>query len=143
MMNRGKTAHMKEIVSLLIEKGADINITDSEYRRTPLHQVCFKGTLEIVRNLLDNGANINAKDSHGRTSFCYCLRNGNLRIGLHSELPGSGAHQLQSFLNNHEEGNKILKYLVESGADINCRDTKDQSVLDHAYKTCKPFGTLL
>jgi hypothetical protein len=28
MMNRGKTVHMKEIVSLLIEKGADINITN-------------------------------------------------------------------------------------------------------------------
>jgi hypothetical protein len=38
---------------------------------------------------------------------------------------------------------KILKYLVESGADINCRDTIDQSVLDHAYKTCKPFATFL
>jgi hypothetical protein len=36
-----------------------------------------------------------------------------------------------------------MKYLVESGADINCRDTKDQSVLDHAYKTCKPFATFL
>jgi ankyrin repeat protein len=27
---------MKGIVSLLIEKGADINITDSKYGRTPL-----------------------------------------------------------------------------------------------------------
>jgi hypothetical protein len=54
---------------------------------------------------------------------------GNFRIGL---------VDLQSYLNNHEEGNKIMKYLVESGADINCRDTKDQSVLDYAYKTCRP-----
>ena len=128
---------MKGIVSLLIEKGADINITDSKYGRTPLHQVCFDGTLEAVRHLRDNGANINAKDSDGKTPLFYCLRtlrNGNFRIGL---------VDLQSYLNNHEEGNKIMKYLVESGADINCRDTKDQSVLDYAYKTCRPFATFL
>jgi ankyrin repeat protein len=64
--------HLKEILSLLIEKGADINITDI-HSRTPLHQVCFEGTLEIVRNLLDNGANINAKDSYGMTPLFYCL----------------------------------------------------------------------
>jgi predicted nucleic acid-binding protein len=58
---------------------------------------------------------------------------------FHPRLSSYNAEQFQTFLNNHEEGNKILKYLVESGADINCRDTKDQSVLDHAYKTCKPL----
>ena len=72
--------HMKEIVSLLIEKGADINITESVYRRSPLQQVCFEGNLEIVRNLLDNGVNINAKDSHGKTPLFYCLRNDNGKI---------------------------------------------------------------
>jgi hypothetical protein len=41
MVNRGKTVHLKEILSLLIEKGADINITDI-HSRTPLHQVCFE-----------------------------------------------------------------------------------------------------
>jgi ankyrin repeat protein len=101
--NRGKTVHMKEIVSLLIEKGADINITDSEYR-TPLHQVCVDRNLEIVRHLLDNGANINAKDSDGRTPLFYCLREGH----FHPILSPYNAEQFQSFLNNHEEGNKIL-----------------------------------
>jgi hypothetical protein len=33
--NVRKTVHMKGIVSLLIEKGADINITDSKYGKTP------------------------------------------------------------------------------------------------------------
>ena len=141
MVNRGKTTHMEEIVSLLIEKDADINIAESEYRRTPLHQVCFEGTLEIVRNLLDNGANINAKDIHGNTPLFYCLRNHNRMIGLHANLPDSD--RLQSYLNNNEEGNKILKYLVESGADINCRDAEDLYVLDHAYQSFRPFATFL
>ena len=139
---------LPEIVSLLIEKGADINITDSEHRRTPLHQACNEGTLEIVRHLLDNGANINAKDSYGMTSLFYCLRNGNFQIGLRLYLldrvtTDSDAQQFQSYLNIREEGNKIMKYLVERGADINCRDAEDQSVLDYAYKTCRPFATFL
>lgn len=134
---------MKEIVSLLIEKGADINITDSKYRRTPLHQVCAEGTLEIVRNLLDNGANINAKDSLGLTPLVYCLRSNFFKIGLYFDTPHSRGPNLQSYLNNDEEGNKILKYLVESGADINCRDTGELSVLDHAISRCRPFATFL
>ena len=133
MVYRRKMVHMKEIVSLLIEKGAAINITESVYRRSPLQQVCFEGNLEIVRNLLDNGVNINAKDSHGKTPLFYCLRNDNGKIWLHAHLQESdGRVHLQSVLNNHEEGNKIMKYLVERGADINCRDTEDLSVLYHA-----------
>lgn len=143
MMNKGKTVHMKEIVSLLIEKGADINITNSEYRRTPLHQVCFDGTLETVRHLLDNGANINAKDSYGMTSLFYCLRTDIHRRLCYAMPKVDGRVHIQSYLINQKEGNKIMKYLVESGADINCRDTEDQSVLDYAYKTCRLFGTLL
>jgi hypothetical protein len=69
-----------------------------------------------------SGANINAKDSDGMTPLFYCLREGH----FHPRLSSYNAEQFQTFLNNHEEGNKILKYLVESGADINCRDTKDQ-----------------
>ena len=34
-----------------------------------------------------------------------------------------------------------MKYLVERGADINCRDVEDLSVLGYAYKTCRPFAT--
>ena len=142
MVNRGKTVHLKEIVSLLIEKGADINITDI-HSRTPLHQVCFEGTLEIVRNLLDNGANINAKDSYGMTPLFYCLRT-DIHMRLDYYIPWVGGRvPAQSYLINQKEGNKILKYLVESGADINCRDTEDQSVLDHAYQSCRPFATFL
>jgi ankyrin repeat protein len=48
------------IVSLLIEKGADINITDSKYGRTPLHQVCFDGTLEAVRHR-GKGIHVNSR----------------------------------------------------------------------------------
>jgi hypothetical protein len=129
-------------VSLLIEKGADINITDLQHSRTPLHLVCFEGTLEIVRNLLDNGANINAKDSYGKTPLFYCLRTDIQRIRHGIPRVGNLVH-IQSYSINQKEGIKIMKYLVESGADINCRDTKDQSVLDYAFQTCRPFATYL
>ena len=129
-------------MSLLIEKGADINITDLQRSRTPLHLVCFEGTLEIVRNLLDNGANINAKDSYGQTPLFCCLRTDIDR--LHYDIPWVGRRvQKKSYSIDQKKGIKIMKYLVESGADINCRDTKDQSVLDYAYQTCRPFATFL
>jgi hypothetical protein len=48
------------------------------------------------------------------TPLFYCLRR-----DYFYQRPSSNAEQFQIVLNNHEEGNKILKYLVESGADIN------------------------
>ena len=128
-------------MSLLIEKGADINITDLQHSRTPLHLVCFEGTLEIIRNLLDNGANINAKDSYGKTPLFYCLRT-EIDERLHYDIPRVGS-RVQSYLIDQKEGFKIMKYLVESGADINCRDPRDYSVLDYAFQTCRPFATFL
>jgi ankyrin repeat protein len=77
------------------------------------------------------------------TSLFYCLRT-NIHRRLYYDIPEvDGRVHIQSYLINQKEGIKIMKYLVESGADINCRDTQDQSVLDYAYQTCRPFATFL
>lgn len=46
-----------EIIKLLLEKGADCNILDSE-GHTPLHTTAFEGNTEIAKLLLNHGARI-------------------------------------------------------------------------------------
>jgi ankyrin repeat protein len=53
-------------VSLLLEAGADPNLTSRE-GGTPLHTAAFTGDLEIAELLLANGADPDATDPKGHT----------------------------------------------------------------------------
>jgi len=55
----------KEVVELLIAKGADVNAKD-KYGKIPLHRAC-ECEKEIAELLLDKGADVNAKDNDGET----------------------------------------------------------------------------
>jgi ankyrin repeat protein len=57
-----------EIVSLLIELGADIHAKDDD-GKTALMSAAESGHTEIVSLLLDLGADIDAKDNRWRNSF--------------------------------------------------------------------------
>jgi len=55
-----------EIVTLLLEKGAGINIQDKD-GRTPLHEAMSYRAFEVARFLVENGANVNLKNKDGET----------------------------------------------------------------------------
>ena len=57
----------KEIVELLIDKGAELNIKDDD-GVTPLHEAVVSiGQKDIIELLITNGADINAKTKRGST----------------------------------------------------------------------------
>ena len=61
-----------DIVKLLIEKGANVNIPESYNKLTPLHRACYmpnNSSLEIVKLLIENGADLSIKDGLDRTAF--------------------------------------------------------------------------
>ena len=68
-----------EIVSLLIENGADVNTIDSVVDKTPLMHALSNPrpgshSLEIVSLLLETGAEVNASNNNGSTPLMYASR---------------------------------------------------------------------
>ncbi|CAG8644856.1 11363_t:CDS:2, partial [Acaulospora colombiana] len=55
------------VIRLLIEFGADLNISDDWDRWTPLHHACKEGNLEVVKYFInDCCADTSIRDKHGR-----------------------------------------------------------------------------
>jgi ankyrin repeat protein len=89
------TGH-KKAVSLLLEKGANVNAKDRKEGRTPLHVACCRNARgAIVSLLLEKGANIHAKEYDGRTPLHRACEYG------------------------HEN---IILLLLDKGADVNAKD---------------------
>ena len=65
----------KEMVELLLAKGADINTG----KWTPLHGAVY-GHNDIVELLIAKGANVNARDGFGRTPLFYAQYQGRTKI---------------------------------------------------------------
>ncbi len=63
-----------DIVPLLLEKGANVNLADSG-KRTPLLVASEIDHLELVKALVAKGADVNAKDSRGQTPLSVAQRN--------------------------------------------------------------------
>ena len=83
----------KEIVELLIAKGADVNAKNDKFVGTFLHWAAAGGQNEIVKLLIAKGADVNATDGDGDTA-------------LH--LAGSTTASTE-----------IAELLISKGADVN------------------------
>ncbi|OJJ30969.1 hypothetical protein ASPWEDRAFT_674259 [Aspergillus wentii DTO 134E9] len=97
----------KEIVQLLLDNNADVNLMTSRYHRSILALAMPSDDPEILEILLDNNADINARDSHGDPV-------------LHvATLLGSGI---------------FFKLLLERGADINITGWDGRTALQIAER---------
>jgi len=63
----------KEIVELLIAKGADVNVKFGN-GMTPLHYAALRGRKEIAELFIANGADVNAKNDGGKTPLDEAAR---------------------------------------------------------------------
>ncbi len=103
-LHRALRREHKEIVKLLLEHGADVNIKDA-HGYTALHLAVYSGNIEIIQLLLACGADIHAKHVDETTP-------------LHA-----------AFINTHKE---IIKLLVKNNANVNAKNIRGITPLHYA-----------
>ncbi|KAK4328896.1 hypothetical protein Pmani_000705 [Petrolisthes manimaculis] len=132
------------IVSLLIERGANVNAEDSN-RTSPLHTACFYGHQRIVQLLLDSGANVNAQDGRGNTPLYSSIEGTHSTIinllldhGADTTLANMEGHLFTHLVNEflvravHSFSVADVISLLRAHADPNSRDSYGFPVLSHA-----------
>ncbi|OHE95143.1 hypothetical protein CORC01_09530 [Colletotrichum orchidophilum] len=92
-----------QMMEILIEYGADINLPDEDDFGTPLHKAVDENFEQGVRLLLENGANPNRRNSVYQTPLFLAVELGQLGMA---------------------------KLLVEFGADVHACDTDGMSLLN-------------
>ncbi|KAL2848944.1 ankyrin repeat-containing domain protein [Aspergillus pseudodeflectus] len=116
----------QEIVKLLLDKGADINVQGGEYGNA-LQAASFGGHQKIIQLLLEKGADINAQGGHygnalqaaslqGHTEIVCLLLDKGADIDARGGEYGD-ALQAASFGGYQE----IVRLLLDKGADINAQ----------------------
>jgi ankyrin repeat protein len=98
-----------EIVKILVESGANVNLKNKENGKTALMYAAGNGYTEVCQYLINSkGILLNAKDKAGKTALMYAV-----------------------FFARKE----IVQLLIESGANVNSRTDTDESAMSIAMKT--------
>ncbi|MCA9101717.1 MAG: ankyrin repeat domain-containing protein [Planctomycetales bacterium] len=88
-----------ELLSMLIEAGADVNASVDQGKKYPLGLAACSGNVEATEFLLDTGASVNAKSPAGYTALIETIYR----------------------LHNSESLLPIIDLLVHWGADLDCQ----------------------
>ncbi|CAG9773806.1 unnamed protein product [Ceutorhynchus assimilis] len=107
-----------EILRILLDSGAPLNVCDNKTFYTPLHLAVMFQRVQTVKELLKCGnCNVDAQDVKGNTPLYYaCVRNSN--------------------------NLKIIESLLQNGADCQKRNCKEQTVLQicevkNLFRVCR------
>lgn len=127
-----------EVVEVLLEYGADVNVTMS-HMHTPLMSAARNNHTPVVKLLCENGADVNAADVSGRTALanaftCFSHPIDPLLVmhlidaGADLNFPDiSGETPLLNGLMG--VSNDAMKVLIMNGMDVNARDDGGRTTL--------------
>jgi ankyrin repeat protein len=116
------------VVSCLLERGAEVDARD-DIEGTPLMAAAAYRHLDVLELLLGKGANVNAKNSEGRSALSFALESkGQSGMGMKVDE----AKTLWESGNNANV--RVIKSLVNHGADINTRDNTGKTPLMSAAR---------
>jgi len=123
----------------LVDKGADINISDN-HKQSPLHYASYSGYLDITKYLLDKGADVKAKDKDGNTPLHNAIRSDNYKLAVIECLIKKGADSNARDNNGNTPLHiaarfstlEVVKYLIGQGADMMAKGSMNHTPLHFA-----------
>ncbi|MFC2145871.1 ankyrin repeat domain-containing protein, partial [Acidobacteriota bacterium] len=124
----------REIVKLLIQKGANVNAANFE-KVTPMHVAAYAGRVPIAQLLIEAGADINARNAFGDTPLHWAVFYG--RKELVNLLVEKGVNvdaksdEGTFFLHEGAAGGheKLVNMLIEKGANIKTENSNGGTLL--------------
>jgi ankyrin repeat protein len=128
-------------VKLLLEQGANINLTDN-IGRNALHFALenSKANTEIIKLLIDKGIDVDVRDKYGITPLHLCCRRGHYDalVILLERGASVNAKDSKNYSVLHEavfrKNYNCMRELLDRGADINAVDDFGKTVLHEAFE---------
>jgi ankyrin repeat protein len=119
----------EDIIRILIEAGADVNLKSGAFGQTPLFFAVQNNHVEAVRFLIESGANVDIWDDSGGTPLSHAIVRGHTGIAhllrqsgaqtLEVEMPADNA-DIHSLLRRVQENHlNIVRDLIERGVNVN------------------------
>ena len=129
-----------EILKLLIENGAALDVKNRQGGQTALIFAAHWGHTEVVRYLIAKGANLNVQMDDGWTALIDSISRGNLEVA--KILIESGADTnvksntgwtalMAAAYENHPD---IVDLLIKGGADVKSTNASNDTALDIAKR---------
>jgi ankyrin repeat protein len=129
------------IVKLLLDLGANINLTD-DFGRNALHFAHKnpKVNMGIVKHLIDKGIDAKVSDASGRTPLYFCCRKGHydalvrlLNLGLDVKVvTAEKINLLHAIVRQNKPNKEMMKLLISKGADVNGEESSGRTPLHYA-----------
>jgi ankyrin repeat protein len=128
------------IVKILLEQGANINLTDN-VGRNALHFALQNSevNIRIMKLLIDKGIDVETKDKFETTPLQFCCRGGHydaLIILLNHDFPAKIAKKkkrnlLHTIFRRRKPNKNVMSSLISKGVDINVKDFRGRTPLHY------------
>ncbi len=135
-------------VKKLLQRGADVQGTDS-FGLTPLMRAAlFNSSSEVIRALVEAGADVTAREPQYKSTALQLAANHNPSSKVIEALveAGSDIHDVNylgetALIMAVNSGNdtRVISALIRAGSDIDARDYQDRSALDYARMSRRTY----
>ncbi|XP_053141734.1 kinase D-interacting substrate of 220 kDa isoform X3 [Hemicordylus capensis] len=129
-----------EVAELLLEKGANPNITGLQYSVYPIIWAAGRGHSRIVELLLEHGAKVNCSDKYGTTPLIWAARKGHLEcvkylLHMGADVDQEGANSMTALIVAVKGGfTDSVKEILKRNPNVNLTDKDGNTALMIAAK---------